>query len=101
MKKYIYATNCVSVPKNRVDYLHMVIDLSDQITRKTFLSHVSRKEMETIELNLGYAHHNSRKNLTMAQDHHVRYFKSKVKGRTLYFFTWSGIEYIFTSDGTF
>jgi hypothetical protein len=97
MKPLNFYSVCVSWPKRDVDEgLIPMIDNAIDITRRTFLKHVNREEMKEIEQQLGYASHKS-KGLTMADDWHISYHRSKLHGKTVYFFTWSGIEHVFTS----
>ena len=93
---YHFYSDCVSWPERDVhEGLIPMIDDAIDITRRTFLKHVDREEMKEIEQALGYASHH-KQNLTMAADWHVSYHRSKLHGKTVYFFTWSGIEHVFT-----
>lgn len=94
---YHYYTNCVGWPAHDVHRKGGLIDMVDQardITRATFLRHVSLEELREIELQLGYAAHPSQ-GLTMAGDWHVSYHRSKLHGKTVYYFQQSRIEYVF------
>jgi hypothetical protein len=103
MTDYRFATSCTSVPRRDVEELNnMRFGSSDrEITRRTFLAHVDRNEMRELETALGYAHPNSRVDLTMAADWAVSYHRSKAFGRRVYYFCWSSIEHVFTPDGSF
>lgn len=72
-----------------------MIDDAKDISRDTFVRHISDDDRKQIEQNLGYAPHDPSANLTMARDFHVSYHKSKLHGETVYFFTHSAIEYVF------
>jgi len=89
-----FLCNCVDTCRADVAALHEMINGAKDITRRTFLQHVDRDDMETLEAELGYASHPSR-GLTMAADWHVSYHRSHWNGRTCYYFRWSGIEYYF------
>ena len=68
-----------------------MVDEAIDITLCTFRKHcVGFAEIAT---QLGYAQ-DSRKGLTIAQDWHVSYHRSKYNGERCYFLQWSGIEYI-------
>jgi len=96
-RTYRYYTNCVGWPAHDVDRkggLRDMIDQATDITRDAFLRHVSLEELREIEQQLGYAAHPSQ-GLTMAGDWHVSYHRSKLHGKTVYYFCWSSIEYVF------
>ena len=73
-----------------------LIDDRQQVTRRTFLRHVSREELWRLENQLGYSQHPAR-GLTMAADWHVEYFRSRLHGRRVYGFRHSAIEFVFTT----
>lgn len=96
MKEYHYYNNCVTWPGCDVETgLRPMIDDAITITRATFLKHVIRADLKRVEAELGYDDH-PRKGLTMAGDFHVKYSRSKLHGRRVYFITQSAIEYVFT-----
>ena len=100
MKKFHYHNNCVGWPQGDVDCpggLSDMINDAVDITRRTFLRHVDKRELSGIVKELGYAH-NPAYGLTMAGDWHISYHRSKLHGKTVYFFSWSGIEYVFTQE---
>ena len=88
---YRFYNNCVNWPRQDVPALLDMVDSSIDITRATFLKHVDRDELQKLESALGYDHY-----LSMAQDWHVSYHRSRLHGRRVYYFKWSGIEYVFT-----
>lgn len=93
-----FYNNCVNWRKDDVDTaggLCDMIDGSRNITRRAFLHHVDRQDMRELEEGLSYSRH-PKQGLTMAKDWHVSYSKSKLHGQTVYFFTHSGIEHVFT-----
>jgi hypothetical protein len=98
-----YYNNCVGWDSRDVHVrgglCDMIRDAVD-ITRATFLRHVDREQLDELAQQLGYERYPSR-GLTMAQDWHVSYHRSKLHGRTVYFFKHSAIEYVFsaTADG--
>jgi hypothetical protein len=86
-----YANNCVDWPRRYVADLTQMIDTANDITRKTFKSHVDKSDLAYLEGLLGY-----NTTLTMKQDWHVTYHSGKLFGRRVYFFRHSAIEYVFT-----
>ena len=96
--RFHYYCNCVGWPREDVSREGGLCDMIDQrisISRSTFLRHVDPREMRQMERNFGY----DPRTLTMARDFAVRYYRSKLHGRTVYYFDHSAIEYVFTSDG--
>jgi len=83
------------VEANKPDGLISMIDNSIEITRRTFLSKVDRDEFENLTSRLGYSLH-LKWGLTMKDDFHVTYHRSKLRGERVYYFRHSAIEYIFT-----
>lgn len=75
----------------------MVNDCID-ITRRTFLQHVDRDQLQELEEQCGYAKH-YKQGLTMASDWHVSYHRSKLYGYVVYYFCQSAIEYVFVPQG--
>ena len=94
-----YYENCVGWPKHDIDALIEMVDGGIDITRRTFRKHVDKSDLECLELELRYATHPSR-GLTMAGDYHVGYHRSKLHGKTAYYFTHSCIEYVFIGGTT-
>lgn len=86
--------DCVGWPSHDVSNLSAMVDSAIDITRRTFLKHVDRVEMRGMEASLGYAQH-PKQGLTMAADWAVSYHRSKLHGRTVYYFRHSAIEYVF------
>lgn len=74
-----------------------MIDAAEQITRRTFLRHVDRQQLDTLTDLLGYVQHPSQ-GLTLAQDRAVGYYRSRLHGQRVYFFRWSAIEYVFAQE---
>lgn len=100
MYKYIYKyfNNCVGWERSDVDSpggLSDMIDMAIDISRETFLKNVDKDDMKNLEKDFGYAN-NSKNGLTMVNDYHVSYHRSKLHGKRVYFFCHSCIEYIFT-----
>lgn len=91
-----YINNCVGWPRRYVRDLCDLCDGAINISRRTFTRHVDLDELHRIERDLGYgpAGHG----LTMPQDYHVQYKRGKLLGHRVYFFVWSGIEYVFGPD---
>jgi hypothetical protein len=76
-----------------------MIESKRTISRRTFLAHTDKAEIETIAMNLGYEK-NAKRGLTMAGDCYITYWRSSLFGRVVYGFDWSAYEYIFTQDGS-
>jgi hypothetical protein len=85
--KYKYLTNCVSCGDG--DAINEMSDNALPITLRTIQKHCI--DFKEVTEKLGYG-----KDFAISNDYHVRYYKSKFKGKKCYFFTWSCIEYIFT-----
>ena len=95
--KYCYFNNCVSWDPGDVNKPGGLCDMIDNgldITRRTFLQHVSTDSLKDIESGLGYEDH-PKKGLTMAADWAVSYHRGKLHGERVYFFKHSAIEYVF------
>jgi len=95
IQKKIFYSDCVNWPMNKVDQLNLIIDNAIDISRRTFLKHVDRDVLKSIETDLGYDSH-YKQGLTMAADWAVSYHRSKFKDKFCYYFRYSAIEYIFT-----
>lgn len=98
MKLRFYA-NCVGWPPADVHTSGGLCDMishAQDISRKTFLKHVSRSDRQELEKTLGYAPHDETAVLTIARDFLVSYHKSKLHGQTVYYFRHSAIEFVFT-----
>lgn len=92
-----YYTNCVDWPRQDVhsqNGLCAMIDKAKDITRKTFLMHVNKKDREQLEEELGYSLVSDGL-LRMSNDYHVSYHRSTLHGSVAYFFKHSAIEYVF------
>lgn len=92
--KYKFYNDCVNWFTNDYLGLEEIIDNAKEITRRTFLEHVDRNDLQMLETNYGYKQHSSQ-GLTMANDYHVRYCRSTWHGKRVYFFVWSSIENVF------
>jgi len=89
MKAFI--TNCIGAIGEDINDM---TDDASQITRKTFLKHIDKQELKSIEEQLGYMSH-YKQGLVMSSDWHVSYWKSKYQGNPCVYFDHSRIEYIF------
>ena len=89
-----YFNNCVNWDRRDIDGLTDMINNNLDISRKTFLKHIDKEEIQAVEDDLGYAQHPSQ-GLTMAGDYHISYHRSKLHGKRCYYFCHSGIEYVF------
>ena len=95
--RYSYFCNCVGWDSADVDCDGGLCDLINdriEITRETFLKHVSHDELSEIAETMGYFKHPSQ-GLTMAGDYHIEYFRSRHHGERVYGFRHSAIEYVF------
>lgn len=94
--RYDFYHSCVNWPEDvhRTNGLCDMINDAINITRRTFLKYINRKELQDLESQLGYFDH-SKKGLTMASDWHVSYHRSYLHNKRVYYFCQSGIEYVF------
>jgi hypothetical protein len=96
---YRFYTSCIAWPP--LDIQRGLLPMQQQavqITRNSFMTHVSKIHRQVMEANMGYALHCSQ-GLTIAGDPHVKYFRSMLHGQRVYFITWSGIELVYTLEG--
>ena len=93
---YNFYSDCVSWPEpaEKEGGLMDMIDNAIDITRKTFLQHINREDLQILEDALSYSKH-PRQGLTMAADWAVSYHRSKLHGKRVYYFRHSAIEYVF------
>lgn len=92
-----FYSSCVHWPRNDVEALREMIDAARMITRRTFLRHVDRNELQELEMALSYEQHPKR-GLTMAADWAVSYHRSTLHGKRVYYFRHSAIEYVFRDN---
>ena len=95
-KKFHYLRCCVDFPSGEVEHLTQMIDDAVDITYGTFIRHVDWK---TVSDMFEYERHPNQ-GLTLKDDFHVSYHKSKFKGETCYYVRHSAIEYIFVPEAT-
>jgi hypothetical protein len=76
-----------------------MVDNARDITRRTFLRHVDRDNLASVEASLKYDTGTERGGLRMSKDYHVSYHRSTYRGRPCVYFRHSAIEYIFTAEG--
>ncbi len=86
----IYFGNCTCLGGT---FINRMKDNARDITYKTFRANVDRKELDEILISLGYT---DRMVLKFEDDYAVSFHKSKVGKAVVYYFTWSGIEYVFS-----
>ena len=86
-----FVTICVN---STAEAILPMVEASIDISRRTFLRHVDRGELEELARQLCYADHPSQ-GLTMAGDWHISYHCSTYRGQRCYYFRHSAIEYIF------
>lgn len=63
-----------------------------EIKYRTFAKHV---DVGTLSELLGYSFGRTNRGLRLRDDYHVRYGKSKFRGRTCYHLDWSAVDHIF------
>lgn len=90
MDEFSFVTDCVS---SKGEDIQAMTDRSVTVTRRTFREHC-RDSLKLLETQLGYAEH-ARQGLTMAEDWHVSYHRSRYRGQLCYYLVWSAIEYVF------
>jgi hypothetical protein len=83
LKRYQY--NCViTTDREELDY---ILEHSKDITYKTFKKNVEKEFIKEFEDNVG---------ISLAHEYAASFYKSKtLKGKIVYYFTHSSIEYIF------
>lgn len=101
MNRLEYLNNCVNWPSHDVHKPGGLCDMIDsalQITRETFVKHVNKDSLVSLEASLGYATGSAKRNrdMKMKDDFHVRYFRSKLHGQRVYYINHSAIEYVFS-----
>lgn len=87
-KNYHYEICCINSDAASIENM---VDISREITLKTFLKYISREELYEI---LGGVYN---KNFPIEKDYHIHYYKSKYKSKNCYYIKHSAIEYIFVS----
>ena len=102
LRSFVYEFNCTEVDDADVDDLHEMIEAAVEVTFRTFSRAVAG--LAEFADHMGYDVGRARTGrLRLANDWHVRYFRSKYKGKRVYFMVHSAIEYVFlareTSDG--
>jgi len=91
------AANCVSWPRHRVSELIDMIEHERDITQKTFKHAIGPESYRDIEAGLGYG---ECPGLTLGNDWSVTFHSGNLAGQRVYYVRHSGIEYVFTNDGT-
>ena len=100
MHRFRYFGNCVGWKRNEIEDLIQMQDDAKPVTIQTFRNNVHLQDLNNLALDLGYAAH-VMKGLLLSQDYMVGYFKSKYKGKRVYFLQHSAIEYVFSTDDLF
>lgn len=75
-----------------VNELENLYDHDREITYKTFAKHVDIKELAEY---LGYAFGRWERGVRLSKDWHVRFYRSKFRGKVCYHLVWSEIDHIF------
>jgi hypothetical protein len=90
---YLYVTCCVDGGHGGAgEAIHDMVDKSVEITYGTFLKYVGPKQIREVFPSYGHG-------LTLGNDYHVRFHKSRWYGIPCVFVVHSAIEYIFTQNG--
>ncbi len=84
-----YLTSCV---QSRAAWIYEMVDNAKEICYKTLLKHIEYEEI--LNLFPCYAK-DKRQGLTIKDDWHVRFYKSKYRGKPCVYIKHSAIEYIF------
>lgn len=94
MTKFIYHRCCVDFSMAEVGDLQAMIDAARPITLRTFRRHCDTAAWER---QMGYERGGQQrhKRLSLTHDWHVRYYRSRFRGRPCYYAVHSAIEYIF------
>lgn len=88
MPNYVYRTCCVN---STAKLINEMIEEGQEVTLATFRRHC--QGVSEWAQSMGYET-DKRRGLTLANDWHVRYYKSRYKGKPCYFIRHSAIEYI-------
>lgn len=83
---------CDQLVRWEVDELNRMTEGARQITLRTFRKNVGRDELRKWAKAHGYGR--GARELSLAKDWHVAYFKSKFAGETVYYIVWSAFECI-------
>lgn len=93
-RKFHYLRCCVDFSQHEVEQLIQMIDDAINITYKTFFRHVNWREVSGMfEYEL-----RPENGLTLKNDFHVSYHRSKINGTRCYYVRHSAIEYIFVPE---
>lgn len=84
-----FITNCINADGQDINDMKQGHQM---IVRRTFLRHVDRASLQTVEKELGYD-----RDFPMSKDWHVAYYKSTYQGKPCIYFVWSAIEYVFVA----
>jgi len=82
-----YVTCCVNA---RGEDIEKMVDAAIEVTYRTFIKHVHLRDLNDM---FGYGP--AYGSIMLCDDHHVRYFRSKYRGRKCYYVVHSAIEYVF------
>lgn len=91
MTKMKLVTTCVQVPQAQVQDLHDMMEGAREVSFKTFCRHC---DWQPVAQRLGYAVGGER-GLRLGGDYHVRFHRSKWRGKRCYYMVWSAIEHVF------
>ncbi len=96
MNKFRFFQTCVEWVAP-LELLTAIVDNSKQISEATFRRRVCKHDYQSLQLQLGYFLRKMPRNggLTIKEDYHVAFFRSKVAGEPLYYMQHSAIEYVF------
>lgn len=92
MPKYVYYTNCIN---STYEAITAMTERARDITYTTLLQHVGIDTL--LDTFPGYARY-PQQGLTLKNDWHVSYHKSRYEGKRCYYVRHSAIEYIFIKE---
>jgi hypothetical protein len=78
--------------------IHALTEGAVAITAQTFREHVDLADLRDLEKRWGYDTGGKRGGLRLNHDFAVGFFKGVYRGRTCYYVSQSGVEYIFTEN---
>ena len=89
-----YLTSCEGLPRRDVPALDKMIGDAVEVGYATFRRNVGGAGLDEWAKEAGYDTGNERGGLRLRNDWHVRYYRSKWKGKRCYYMDHSSIEYI-------
>lgn len=94
---WLYFKSCVDFKGDEVDHLIDMIDEAVEVTYEELLGIVGEDVVRDVFPDYNWTN-NPREGLTLKDDYHVRYARSRYREYPCYFVVHSAIEYIFLPD---